>query len=98
LLRRRGRTAAYELSNETAYETFADPGANKAAIEVYATTEGLGETVASPPSQQREASELLNLREMSLVEASKTSRRSVGALKVNVHRAIKSLRARLVGD
>jgi RNA polymerase sigma-70 factor (ECF subfamily) len=97
LLRRRGRTAAYETSNDTAYETFADPAANK-AMEVYATTEGLGEAIASLPPQQREAVELLKLREMSLAEASNTSGRSVGALKLNVHRAIKSLRARLAGD
>jgi RNA polymerase sigma-70 factor (ECF subfamily) len=97
LLRRRGRTAAYETSNDAAYETFADPGANK-TMEVYATTEGLGEAIASLAPQQREAVELLKLREMSLAEASETSGRSVGALKVNVHRAIKSLRARWIGD
>jgi RNA polymerase sigma-70 factor (ECF subfamily) len=97
LFRRRGRTAAYETSNETAYETFADPGANR-ALEVHAATDGLGEAIASLPAQQREAVELLKLREMTLAEASEASGRSVAALKVNVHRAIKSLRARLVGD
>jgi RNA polymerase sigma factor (sigma-70 family) len=97
VLRRRGRTAANEISNDIAYETFADPGANR-AMEVYAATDGLGEAIAGLPAQQREAVELLKLQEMSLAEASEASGRSVGALKVNVHRAIKSLRMRLIGD
>ena len=97
LLRRRGRTTANETSDETAYETFADPAANR-AMEVYGAADGLGEAIASLPAQQREAVELLKLREMSLAEASRASGRSAGALKVNVHRAIKSLRARLIGD
>ncbi len=49
------------------------------------------------PASQREAIELVKLRELSLEEASKQSGKSVAALKVNVHRALKSLRARLKG-
>lgn len=56
----------------------------------------MGEALAALPAQQREAVELLKLREMSLAEASKVSGRSVAALKVNVHRAIKSLRKQMV--
>ena len=97
LLRRRGRRSQLEISDDTAYETFADPGANR-AMEVYATSEGLSEAIAGLPAQQREAVELLKLKEMSLAEASEASGRSVAALKVNVHRAIRSLRARLTGD
>jgi RNA polymerase sigma-70 factor (ECF subfamily) len=96
-LRRKGRRAAREVSNDKAYETFADPQANR-AMEVYATTEGLNEAIASLPQQQREAVELLKLRELSLAEASQVSGRSVTALKVNVHRAIKALRLRLRGE
>jgi RNA polymerase sigma-70 factor (ECF subfamily) len=97
LLRRHGRTSARETSNDTAYETFPDPRANR-PMEVYAAKEGLDEAIAGLPEQQREAVELLKLQEMSLKEASDASGRSVGALKVNMHRAIKSLRARLIGE
>jgi len=41
---------------------------------------------------------LLKLRELSLAEAAKVSGKSISALKVNMHRAIKSLRAQLKGD
>jgi RNA polymerase sigma-70 factor, ECF subfamily len=95
--RRSSRRAALEISDDTAYETFADPQANR-ETEVYALREELGEAVARLPEQQREAIELLKLKEMSLAEASKASGRSVAALKVNVHRAIRSLRSRLMGD
>ena len=97
LLRRRGRRAAFEVSDDKAYETFADPQANR-AVEVYAATDGLGEAISGLPQQQREAVELLKLRDLSLAEASKVSGTSVAALKVNVHRAIKSLRRRLRGE
>lgn len=96
LLRRTSRRAARETSDDKAYETFADPQANK-TTELYASTDGLNEAIAGLPQQQREAVELLKLREMSLAEASRVSGKSVAALKVNVHRAIKSLRLRLKG-
>jgi RNA polymerase sigma-70 factor (ECF subfamily) len=97
LLRRRGRRSALEVSDDKAYETFADPQANR-GVEVYAATEGLTEAISGLPQQQREAVELLKLRELSLAEASRLSGTSVAALKVNMHRAIKSLRRRLKGD
>ena len=96
-LRRRGRTEAHEVSDELAYETFADPAANR-ELEVSAATDGLGEAIAGLSAPQREAIELLKLREMSLKEASRHTGRSVAALKVNVHRAIKALRQRLQGE
>ena len=58
----------------------------------------LGGAIASLPKGQREALELVKLREMSLVEASAVSGQSVGALKVNVHRAIKALRILMRGE
>jgi len=97
LYRRKSRTEAYETFDESAHETFPDPAANR-TLEISAETEGLGEAIASLPPQQREAVELLKLKEMSLAEASAASGRAVGALKVNVHRAIKSLRVRLRGE
>jgi RNA polymerase sigma-70 factor (ECF subfamily) len=97
LLRRRGRRSALEVSDDKAYETFADPQANR-GVEVYAATEGLSEAISALPQQQREAVELLKLRELSLAEASQVSGRSAAALKVNMHRAIKALRRRLKGE
>lgn len=96
LLRRRARTAAHEVFDDSAYETFADPGANR-SLEVSAATEGLGEAIAGLTPPQREAIELLKLKELSLAEASSLSGKSIAALKVNVHRAIKALRQRLNG-
>ncbi|HKT18483.1 MAG TPA: sigma-70 family RNA polymerase sigma factor [Stellaceae bacterium] len=96
-LRRRGRTDKYEVADEDAYVTFADPAANKEAVSP-AQASGLGAAISSLPAGQREALELLKLREMSLAEAAKVSGKSISALKVNVHRAIKSLRAQMKGD
>jgi len=49
------------------------------------------------PARQREAIEMLKLRELSLAQAAQLSGQSTGALKVNVHRALKALRARVQG-
>jgi len=96
-LRRRFRTEAHEVADDSAYETFADPAANR-VMEVSAAADGLGEAIAALTPPQREAIELLKLREMSLAEAASVSGKSIAALKVNVHRAIKALRRRLRGE
>ena len=56
------------------------------------------EAIASLPPRQREALELLRLRELSLDEAAAHCRQKPGALKVACHRALKSLRDLLSGD
>jgi RNA polymerase sigma factor (sigma-70 family) len=95
-LRRRVRTRAFETSDEHAYETFADPGA-KRETERRERVDGLDAAIAALPEGQREAVELLKLREMTLAEAARASGKSIAALKVNVHRAIKALRAQFSG-
>jgi RNA polymerase sigma factor (sigma-70 family) len=90
-LRRRGRVAAHETADERAYETFADPAANK-ELDAGDAAQALAAMVAALPPGQREALELVKVKEMSLLEASKVSGQSVGSLKVGVHRAIKALR------
>jgi len=97
LLRRRGRIEAAETSNAEAYETFAAPVANRqeAGRDAKAT---LGRAVAGLSPRQRQALELVKLRELSLADASRLSGKSAGALKVNVHRALKALRARLKAE
>jgi RNA polymerase sigma-70 factor, ECF subfamily len=95
-LRRKIRTAGREVQDDDAYETFADPQSNK-EVEANAAAQLVAAAVESLPPGQRQALELLKLREMSLIEASAVSGQSVASLKVAVHRAIKSLRARLGG-
>lgn len=96
-LRRRLRTQANETADDDAYETFADPQANR-TTEVRDAAEVLGGAISTLTERQKEAIELLKLREMSLAEASRASGQSVAALKVNVHRAIKALRTKLKGE
>ena len=92
-LRRRARRARHEVSAETeSYETFADPAANIDIEAVRAAAE-VEELLQRLPPRQRAALEAVKLREMSLAEASAVSGQSVGALKVNTHRALKALRA-----
>ena len=95
-LRRKIRVDAHEAADEQAYETFADPGSNK-EVEAGAASQLVMSLVETLPPAQREALELVKLKEMSLAEASAASGQSVGGLKVGVHRAIKALRARLGG-
>ena len=53
------------------------------------------EAVRALPEGQREAIELLKLKELSLKEAAEESGTSVGALKVATHRAMATLRRAL---
>jgi RNA polymerase sigma-70 factor (ECF subfamily) len=96
-LRRRGRTEKFEVFDDQSYVTFADPAANK-ELAKRDQAQGLGAAISVLPASQREALEVLKLRELSLAEASKLTGKSISALKVNVHRAIKSLRAQLKGE
>ena len=56
------------------------------------------EAVDQLPQGQREAIETLALRQLSLEEASRLTGKTKGALKVNMHRALKALRARFGED
>ena len=61
----------------------------------YGDPDALRHAVKGLPKGQRVAVELLKLRELSLKEAADVSGMSISALKVSVHRAIKSLRISL---
>lgn len=91
--RKRGRTGAREVHDVAGYETFADAQANREFGEDPAGD--LARMTADLSPGQREALELVKLKEMSLAEASAVSGQSIASLKVNVHRAIKKLRLRL---
>ena len=88
--RREGRIAGREVDAPLAYETFADPAANQGdSGEARHLIERL---LPELTPREKEAIELVKLREMSLAEASDHSGQSVGALKVNVHRAVARMR------
>jgi RNA polymerase sigma factor (sigma-70 family) len=96
-LRRRSRVDAVEVRDASAYETFADPAANK-GFERSGHADALHTAIAGLPEGQKEAVRLLKLQEMTLNEASRASGKSIAALKVNVHRALRALRARMMGE
>jgi RNA polymerase sigma factor (sigma-70 family) len=63
----------------------------------YIIEQVLRHAIAGLPKGQRKALELLRIREMSLKDASALSGISIGALKLCVHRAMKTLHASLYG-
>lgn len=89
-MRRRGRQDRREVHDPAALETFADPGAKSSDAGDSAQT--LARMMAELTPKQKEALDLVKLREMSLAEASAVSGQSIASLKVNIHRAIRKLR------
>ena len=78
-------------------ETSTEVAANR-DVEGVRAAEELAALMGRLPARQREALEAVKLKEMSLAEASAVSGQSVGALKVNVHRALKTLRRLFQAD
>ncbi len=94
LLRRQGRQSARELHVPLAYEGHSDPAANpERSLEQGREADVLRAAIAALPAGQREAVEQLGLQERTLAEAAGATGRTTGALKVNLHRALKALRA-----
>jgi RNA polymerase sigma-70 factor, ECF subfamily len=93
-LRRRLRTHARETEFTVEHETFSADGTNLTSNrdETSADDAALHAAIEQRPPDQREAIRLLKLKQMSLKEAALVSGRSVSALKVATHRAIKGLR------
>lgn len=92
-LRTHMRTAGRETGIEPFEETFAAPETNMAGMEADSVV--LRRAIADLPPGQRQAVELLKLKDMSLKEASAASGASVPALKVAMHRALKALQKAL---
>jgi RNA polymerase sigma-70 factor, ECF subfamily len=92
-LRRETRRKAREVALSAEHETFPEAAAN--FDEKLSDDAVLNEAMATLPPEQRQAVTLLKLDEMSLKEAAVASGRSVAALKVATHRAIKTLRSLL---
>jgi RNA polymerase sigma factor (sigma-70 family) len=95
--RRYARRAAHEVQVEVLPVTFSDEGTNR-DDGGYGDPEALRRAVRGLPPGQRDAVEMLKLREMSLKEAAAASGTSVGALKVSAHRAIAALRKALTKE
>ncbi|WP_395676945.1 sigma-70 family RNA polymerase sigma factor [Inquilinus sp.] len=87
------RTTGRETAIEPFQETFAAPETNEGGSEADAIV--LRRAIAELPPGQRQAVELLKLKDMSLKEASAASGASVPALKVAMHRALKALKGAL---
>jgi RNA polymerase sigma-70 factor (ECF subfamily) len=98
VLRQLGRRDRRERHEPLAVELHADERQASDATEQEQRATALREAIATLPPGQREAVEQLGLRERSLAEAAAATGRSTGALKVNLHRALKALRHRLHGD
>ena len=89
--RRHIRQQAREIGVDDLDVTFQAPAANSRE-ETSGDPEALAQAIEALPPGQRQAVELLKLRELSLKEASALTGMSIGALKIATHRAITSLR------
>jgi RNA polymerase sigma-70 factor (ECF subfamily) len=89
-LRHQGRLAAREIPLDAEHETLSGATAN--LMEEAADARVLRETLTQLPPGQRDAIRMLKLEEMSLKEAAVASGMTIAALKVSVHRGLKSLR------
>jgi RNA polymerase sigma factor (sigma-70 family) len=98
VLRSHGRRDRREVHDELAYENHADRDDASAGTEREQRAKRLREAIDTLPPGQREAVEELGLKEHSLAEAAESTGRKTGALKVNLHRALKTLRERLSGE
>lgn len=97
-LRSRGRRDHREVHDEFALDRHPDTHDASAATEDEQRAQALRAAIAELPPGQREAVEQLGLHEHSLREAEVITGRKSGALKVNLHRALKSLRERFHGE
>jgi RNA polymerase sigma-70 factor (ECF subfamily) len=94
--RRHVRQGAREIVVDDLDVTFSSAAANSHG-EAYVDAEALARAIQALPPGQRQAVELLKLRELSLREASAVTGLTVGALKLATHRAVATLRRTLRG-
>ena len=95
-LRRTGRTGRREIYAPLAYENHPD-FSNDPEVATFELdhTVLLGAAVRQLPVRQREAVDLLVFNSHSLPCAAAVAGRTTGSLRVNWHRALKTLRAQL---
>jgi RNA polymerase sigma-70 factor (ECF subfamily) len=96
-LRRQLRVRSRETELTAEHENFSAGVTNPLSDHDVTSADdvALRTAIESLPPDQRQAIRLLKLKEMSLKEAALASGRSIGALKVATHRAIKGLRKML---
>lgn len=95
LQRQTGRRDAREVHAPLAFESHVDDTADPTAgLERGDDAGRIERALATLPAGQREAVKHLVLEDRSLAEAAELTKRSKGALKVNLHRALKALRGR----
>ena len=95
--RRHARVGVHEVPLDDLEVTFSSESTNTLS-EDYGDPAALRQAIAGLPAGQRNAIEMLKLREMSLKEAAAASGTSIGALKVATHRAMDALRRKLKRD
>jgi RNA polymerase sigma-70 factor (ECF subfamily) len=97
ILRKRGRRGSREIYAPEAFDTHAAADNPEHDAVRHAEAAQLRAFVDALPDGQREAVRSLALEENSLEDASKATGRTKTSLKVNLHRAIKTLRGRMSG-
>jgi RNA polymerase sigma factor (sigma-70 family) len=97
-MRSHGRRDRREVHDDFALDSHPDRDDASARTERDQEAQRLREAIETLPPGQREAVEQLGLKERSLAEAAEQTGRNTGALKVNLHRALKTLRDRLHGE
>ncbi|AJY62275.1 ECF RNA polymerase sigma factor SigE (plasmid) [Burkholderia glumae] len=90
-VRKRARICRHEIGTDLSDVTYSIEPANT-AHERQADSSDLRRAISQLPPGQRQAIELLKLREMSLKQAAAATGLSIAALKVATHRGLKALR------
>jgi RNA polymerase sigma factor (sigma-70 family) len=93
--RKLSRGAAYEILVGEIPETFSSVPTNHKGDHT-GDIDDLRHAILELPASQRRAIEMIKLRELSLKEASEQSGLTIGNLKILVHRAIKTLRKKMI--
>jgi RNA polymerase sigma-70 factor (ECF subfamily) len=97
-LRRGGRTSGREVHAPLAYENHPDSGSDpEEAVSDHHRTALLGAALDKLPAKQREAVDHYALPKHSRAKAAAETGRTTGSLRVNWHRALKTLRTQLGG-
>ena len=96
LLRRTRRQAQREVYAPLAFEGHVDEVTDPSRNIAFADTSGrIARVVENLPARQREAVQHLVIEERSLTDTAAITRRTKGSLKVNLHRALRTLRGKM---
>ncbi|MDE1915508.1 MAG: sigma-70 family RNA polymerase sigma factor [Sphingomonadales bacterium] len=96
-LRRQGRIQRREIWDETVLALELDPDATR-QMEEFAVRGDVSRLLAGLPARQRQAVEMVKLKQMSLDHVARETSQSVPTIKALLHRAFTRLRQGGVGD